>query len=98
MHRKLTLAILAAVSLSAIALAPTAASARHFGGGGGGNFHRDHFDHFNHFNHFDHFGHFGHQYGIGYVGGGGYDNGWLQDPSGADAVRLPRPHRQYLRY
>jgi len=68
MHRKLTLAILAAVSLSAIALAPTAASARHFGGGGGGNFHRDHFDHFNHFNHFDHFG-------IGYVGGGGYDNG-----------------------
>ena len=34
MHRKLTLAILAAVSLSAIALAPTAASARHFGGGG----------------------------------------------------------------
>ena len=65
MHRKLTLAILAAVSLSAIALAPTAASARHFGGGGGGNFHRDHFDHFNHFDHF----------GIGYVGGGGYDNG-----------------------
>jgi len=66
MHRKLTLAILAAVSLSAIALAPTAASARHFGGGGGGNFHRDHFDHFDHF---------GHHYGIGYVGGGGYDNG-----------------------
>jgi hypothetical protein len=66
MHRKLTLAILAAVSLSAIALAPTAASARHFGGGGGGNFHLDHFNHFDHF---------GHHYGIGYVGGGGYDNG-----------------------
>jgi uncharacterized membrane protein len=69
MLRKLTFVVLAAASLSAVALAPTAASARHFGGGGGGNFHRDHFDHFNHF------GHFGHHYGIGYVGGGGYDNG-----------------------
>jgi len=68
MLRKLTFAVLAAASLSAVALAPTAASARHFGGGGG-NFHRDHFDHFNHFNHF------GHHYGIGYVGGSGYDNG-----------------------
>jgi hypothetical protein len=79
MLRKLTFVVLAAASLSAVALAPTAASARHFGGGGGGgNFHRDHFDHFNHFNHFDHFNHFnhfGHHYGVGYVGGGGYDNG-----------------------
>jgi hypothetical protein len=72
MLRKLTFAVLAAASLSAVALAPTAASARHFGGGGGGNFHRDHFDHFNRF---DHFNHFGHHYGVGYVGGGGYDNG-----------------------
>jgi hypothetical protein len=61
MLRKLTLAILAAASLSAIALAPTAASARHLGGGGwGGNFHHDHFDH---------------HFGVGFVGGGGYDNG-----------------------
>jgi hypothetical protein len=72
MLRKLTFAVLAAASLSAVALVPTAASARHFGGGGGGNFHRDHFDHFNRF---DHFNHFGHHYGVGYVGGGGYDNG-----------------------
>jgi hypothetical protein len=63
MHRKLTLTILAAASLGAIALAPTAASARHFGGGGwGGDFHHDHFDHFDH------------HFGIGFVGGG-YDNG-----------------------
>jgi hypothetical protein len=45
MLRKLTLAIVAAASLSAIALAPTAASAKPMGGGGGwgGNFHRHHF-------------------------------------------------------
>ena len=54
MFRKLTLAIVAAASLSALALAPTAASA-HFGGGFHGGFHGFH-------------GHFGH--GIGFIGGG----------------------------
>src|SRR5271154_1207118 len=46
MLRKLTIALAAAVSLSAVALAPTAASAKFWGGGGGwggGGFHRGHF-------------------------------------------------------
>src|SRR5258707_15817572 len=88
MLRKLTFAVLAAASLSAVALAPTAASARHFGGGGGGNFHRDHFDHFNHFDHF------GHHYGIGYVGGGGFHKGSFRTPPGPTRVRyrLPPPN------
>jgi hypothetical protein len=60
MFRKLTLALVAAASLSAIALAPSAASAHGFGGGfhgfhGGGH----------------HFGGFG----GGYVGGGYDDSG-----------------------
>jgi hypothetical protein len=60
MLRKLTLALVAAASLSAVALAPTAASAK-FGGGFGGGFH-------------GHFGHgFGH--GIGYVDGVYADDG-----------------------
>jgi opacity protein-like surface antigen len=61
MLRKLTLALVAAASLSAVALAPSAASAHPIGGGGGwgGGFHGFH----------HHFGGFG----IGYVGGG-YDD------------------------
>lgn len=45
MLRKLTIALAAAASLSAVALAPTAASAKFWGGGGGwgGGFHRGHF-------------------------------------------------------
>jgi Spy/CpxP family protein refolding chaperone len=41
MLRKVTLALVAAASLSAVALAPTAASAKPFGGGWG--FHHHHF-------------------------------------------------------
>jgi hypothetical protein len=60
MLRKLTLALVAAASLSAVALAPSAASAHPmWGGGWGGGFHGFH----------HHFGGFG----IGY--GGGYDDG-----------------------
>ena len=55
MLRKLTLGLVAAASLSAMALAPTAASAHPWGGGwGGGVFHH----------------HWGHGFGIGFVGGG----------------------------
>jgi hypothetical protein len=61
MLRKLTLGLVAAASLSAMALAPSAASAHPWdggwGGGWGGGFHH----------------HFGHGFGIGFVGGG--DNG-----------------------
>ena len=55
MLRKLTLALVAATSLSAVALAPTAASAVPWGGGWGGGFHHHHF---------------GHGFGIGFIGGG----------------------------
>jgi len=58
MLRKLTLALVAAASLSAVALAPSAASAKPWGGGWGGGFHHHH----------HHFGGFG----IGYAGG--YDD------------------------
>jgi hypothetical protein len=60
MLRKLTLALVAAASLSAMALAPSAASAKPWGGGWGGGFH--------------HFGHgFGVGYvGGGYDDGGCY--------------------------
>lgn len=55
MLRKLALGLVAAASLSAIALAPTAASAGGgWGGGWGGGFHH----------------HWGHGFGIGFVGGG----------------------------
>jgi hypothetical protein len=58
MLRKVTLALVAAASLSAMALAPTAASAHPWGGGwgSGGGFHH----------------HWGHGFGIGFAGGG-YD-------------------------
>ena len=62
MLRKLTLALVAAASLSAVALAPSAASAHPWGGGWGGGFHG-----FHGFHH-------GFGYGVGYVGGG-YDEG-----------------------
>jgi len=55
MLRKVTLALVAAASLSAMALAPTAASAKPWGGGWGGGFHHHHW---------------GPGFGIGFVGGG----------------------------
>ncbi|WP_213742795.1 hypothetical protein [Bradyrhizobium sp. dw_411] len=60
MFRKLTLALVAAASLTAIALAPSAASAHPIGGGWGGGFHG--------FHHF-------HGFGVGYAGGGYDDSG-----------------------
>jgi hypothetical protein len=63
MLRKLTLGIVAATTLGAMALAPSAASAKPFGGGGGWGggwgYHHHH--------------HFGP--GIGYIGGGYGDDG-----------------------
>ena len=57
MLRKFALGLVAAVSLSAMALAPSAASAKPWGGGWGGGFGGYHH-------------HFGHGFGIGYIGGG----------------------------
>ena len=70
MLRKLTLALVAAASLSAIALAPTAASAGggKWGGGGGGFHHHHH-------------GHHHHGFGLDFIGGGyggGYGDGCYQ--------------------
>ena len=59
MLRKLTIALVATASLSAAALAPTAASAKPFGGWGGGFHHHHH-----------HFGGFG--FGVGFVDDGCY--------------------------
>jgi hypothetical protein len=56
MFRKVTLALVAAASLSAMALAPTAASAKPWGNGwngGWGGYHH----------------HYGHGFGIGFIGG-----------------------------
>ncbi len=63
---KLTLALVAAASLSAVALAPTAASAKPWGGGWGGGwgFHHHHFDP---------------GFGVGYIGGG-YDGCYATRP------------------
>jgi hypothetical protein len=55
MLRKITLALVAAASLSAMALAPTAASAHPVWGGGWGGWGHHHF---------------GHGFGIGFIGGG----------------------------
>jgi hypothetical protein len=55
MLRKLSLALVAAASLTAVALAPSAASAKPFGGGWGGGFGGYHH-------------HWGHGFGIGYIG------------------------------
>jgi Spy/CpxP family protein refolding chaperone len=59
MLRKVTLALVAAASLSAMALAPTSASA------GGGFFWPHHHHH-----------HWGPGFGVGFIGGGGYDGCW----------------------
>jgi hypothetical protein len=61
MFRKLTIALAATVALGASALAPSAASAKHFGGMGG-------MGHFGGFHHFHHFGGIG--IGVGYADGG----------------------------
>lgn len=55
MLRKVTLALVAAASLSAVALAPTTASAGFKGGNWGGHHH-------------GHWGHGGFGFGVGYVG------------------------------
>ena len=57
MLRKMTLALVAAASLSAMALAPTAASAHSWGGGWGGGWGGYHH-------------HWGHGFGVGFIGGG----------------------------
>ena len=57
MLRKLTLGLVAAASLSAMALAPTAASAKPWGGGWGGGFGGG-------------WGFHHHHFGVGFVGGG----------------------------
>jgi uncharacterized membrane protein len=75
MLRKLTLGLVAAASLSAMALAPSAASAKPWGGGWGGGFHH-------------HFGGFG----LGYVGGVGYDDGGCYVTR-----RVPTPYGYRLR-
>ncbi len=67
MLRKITLALVAAASLSAMALAPTAASAHPKGGGMGGGMGGG----FGGFHHH----HFGPGFGIGYIGGGYGDDG-----------------------
>jgi carbohydrate-selective porin OprB len=58
MLRKVTLALVAAATLSVMALAPSAASAKPWGGGWGGGWHHHH--------------HHGFGFGVGYIGGG-YD-------------------------
>jgi hypothetical protein len=57
MLRKLTLGLVAAATLSAMALAPSAASAKPFGGGWGGGWGLHHH-------------HWGHGFGVGFIGGG----------------------------
>lgn len=70
MFRKLTIALAATVALGASALAPSAASAKHFGGMGGmGGFH-----------HFHHFGGIG--IGVGYVDDGCYVTQRVPTPYG----------------
>lgn len=63
MFRKIALGLVAAASLSAMALPPTAASAHGWHGGGHGGWHHGHHGH----------GHFGHGFGVAYIGG--YDDG-----------------------
>jgi hypothetical protein len=68
MLRKLTLGLVAAATLSAMALAPSAASAKPFGGGWGGGFGGGGWGHHHHWGH-----------GIGYIGGG-YDGCYVTRP------------------
>ncbi len=99
MFRKVTLALVAAASLSAMALAPTAASAKPWGGGWGGGFGGYHH-------------HWGHGFGIGFGGGdvgGCYVTRPVMTPFGyryrtvnvcatdTDAVRLARKPRSLSR-
>jgi hypothetical protein len=70
MLRKLTLALVATASLGAVALAPSAASAKPWGGGWGGGFH-----------HHRHFGGFGIGY-AGYDDGGCYVTRRVPTPFG----------------
>ena len=85
MLRKITLAFVAAASLSAMALAPTAASAHpwggKWGGGGWGGFHH----------------HFGHGFGIGFIGGGYGGDGCYVTQTRGDPVRLSPAYGQRLR-
>ena len=60
MLRKLALGLVAAATLSAMALAPSAASAKPWGPGWGGGWHHHHF---------------GHGFGIGYIGAAYADEG-----------------------
>jgi hypothetical protein len=62
MLRKFALGLVAATTLSAMALAPSAASAKPWGGGWGGGWGFHHH-------------HFGHGFGIGFIGGGYGDDG-----------------------
>ncbi len=62
MLRKLALGLVAAATLGAMALAPSAASAKPWGGGWGGGWGGYHH-------------HFGHSFGIGFIGGGYGDDG-----------------------
>jgi len=68
MFRKLALGLVAAASLSAAALAPTAASAKPFGGGFGGGWHGG-------WHHHHHFG-----LGLGFVGLGAADACLVSQP------------------
>jgi hypothetical protein len=81
MLRKITLALVAAASLSAIALAPTSASAKPWGGGWGGGFGGYHH-------------HWGHGFGIGYGYGGDSYNG---DGGCYVTRRVPTPFGYRLR-
>jgi uncharacterized membrane protein len=72
MLRKLTLGLVAAATLGAMALAPTAASAKPWGGGWGGGWG---------FHHHHHHHHFGPGFGIGFIGGGYDDDGCYQTRS-----------------
>jgi hypothetical protein len=60
MLRKFAIGLVAAASLSAMALAPSAASAHPWGGGWGGGFGGG----------FGFHHHFGHGFGVGFIGGG----------------------------
>jgi hypothetical protein len=83
MLRKLTLGLIAATSLSALALAPTAASA-----GGGGGWHGGFGGGFGGMHHH----HFGHGFGIGYIGAG-----YVDDDGCYVVRRVPTPFGYRLR-
>jgi hypothetical protein len=83
MFRKLALGLVAAASLGAVALAPSAASAKPFGGGWGGGYGGGWGGYHHHFH--------GPRFGIGYVGS--YD-----DDAGCYVTRrVPTPYGYRLR-